>query len=418
VSAARTLCVARDSWDCPCAGSCFEEHPETAGCEDEVCCAGVCHIDELCCTQMWDQGCAALARSICCTTPKCGNNCAGSCLESHQSPYCDDAACCEAVCRFDDYCCNVRWDQSCVISARETCLGGCGMPVSGSCYAEHEQPGCSDGSCCAAVCAAEEFEYCCTVRWDEDCAARASDLCKDARPDCGDVGLPGCNLAHAGPACADADCCNEVCEADPFCCDSQWDETCAQSIYEFKRCERYRAECGGECAGSCCEPHRGPWCNDQDCCDAVCDQDIFCCTTEWDEFCAATANLIPDCRKACPDPACGTPEAGSCCFPHDTANCSDLNCCEEVCGIDPYCCDFVWDVTCAAIARTQCTGLCDPPATCGSPGTGSCCNEHPTPFCSDAACCNAVCSFDESCCFDAWDATCVKFASALCPGCQ
>lgn len=414
---ARAACVPASSWQCPCVGSCFESR-ETPGCEDETCCAGVCSQDPLCCTESWDVRCAALARIVCCTGPACGNNCAGSCLVSHASPYCDDPSCCEAVCRFDEYCCEVRWDQSCVILARQTCLGGCGLPVAGSCYAVHAQPGCADGDCCASVCAAEEFEYCCLVNWDEDCANRARKLCADALPECGDIGLPGCNLPHGSPGCSDAACCAEVCQADPFCCDNEWDATCVASIYGLKRCERYQPECGGECAGSCCEPHSGPWCNDAECCDAVCMLDMFCCTTEWDAACASRANLIAPCQKACPDPECGTAEAGDCCVPHDNANCRDLTCCERVCAIDSYCCDAVWDVNCAGIANVVCEEVCGGGGVCGGEGTGSCCNEHPTPFCNNASCCAAVCSFDESCCFAEWDATCVKLATLLCPNCQ
>ncbi|MBC23170.1 MAG: hypothetical protein CMJ32_04555 [Phycisphaerae bacterium] len=46
--------------------------------------------------------------------------------------------------------------------------------------------------------------------------------------------------------------------------------------------------CGG--AGDCCEANGTPGCNDLDCCADVCDTDPFCCDTEWDQTCADTAN--------------------------------------------------------------------------------------------------------------------------------
>ena len=185
--------------------------------------------------------------------------------------------------------------------------------------------------------------------------------------------------------------------------------------YTTAGCERYQPECGGACAGTCCEPHPTPWCNDKACCDAVCLVDIFCCTTEWDAFCASTARLNPACEVVCPDPACGTPEAGNCCFPHDNANCSDQTCCDAVCKIDATCCDTVWDSICASIANTECK-LCGGGLSCGDPDAGSCCNEHDEPYCNDTKCCAIVCSFDETCCVAAWDTTCVKLAQAFC-GC-
>jgi len=367
VSAARTLCSARDSWDCPCAGSCFEEHPETAGCEDEVCCAGVCHIDELCCTQSWDTRCATLAKLVCCGVPGCGDPCAGGCLLPHGTPNCDDPACCEAVCRFEPFCCEVRWDSSCVLAARETCFGGCGQVVAGNCFASHETPGCAIGECCEDVCANEAFEYCCQIEWDADCANRAREA------------------------------------------------ECASRVYGTPGCENYQYGCGDACAGECCEPKLTPWCNDKACCDAVCLIDIFCCTTQWDDFCASTARVNAACETACPDPLCGTPEAGPCCFPHETANCNDQTCCDSVCAIDATCCETVWDQVCASIAVTECK-ICGGGLACGDPDAGSCCNEHAEPYCNDQSCCLVVSSFDETCCNDAWDTICVQLAQAFC-GC-
>ena len=78
----------------------------TAGCEDEVCCAAVCAIDNFCCAVDWDNVCAAEAQNlcgICGATPNCPAE--GSCFEPHPNPGCEDAACCETVCAFDPDCC-------------------------------------------------------------------------------------------------------------------------------------------------------------------------------------------------------------------------------------------------------------------------------------------------------------------------
>jgi hypothetical protein len=207
-----------------------------------------------------------------------------------------------------------------------------------------------------------------------------------------------------------------VCAADPFCCTEQWDQACVVAIFTTPECTRYRYGCGDTCAGDCCEAHGTPWCNDFNCCKDVCANDPFCCEEQWDTVCAASARQNPECERVCPDPKCGTPEAGGCCFAHDNANCNDQACCDEVCLIDPFCCTTVWDLQCAGIATTNCE-ICESDLACGSPDAGSCCNEHPAPYCSDQKCCDVVCNFDFGCCTVEWDTNCVKIAQAFC-NCQ
>ncbi len=51
----------------------------------------------------------------------------GPCLEAHENPGCEDAACCATVCdpvHGDSFCCLVRWDQACADAAMELCTGG------------------------------------------------------------------------------------------------------------------------------------------------------------------------------------------------------------------------------------------------------------------------------------------------------
>ena len=42
-------------------------------------------------------------------------------------------------------------------------------------------------------------------------------------------------------------------------------------------------------------------------------------------------------------------------------------------------------------------------ALCGLPGSGDCCDDNGTPACDDADCCNAVCGTDPFCCGVGWD---------------
>lgn len=106
-------------------------------------------------------------------------------------------------------------------------------------------------------------------------------------------GLPGdCCSASIGAGCSDPAVEACVCGQDSFCCDSQWDEICAQIA----------GGCGGNCAGggaggACCMVQAAPGCGDLALENCVCSFDAFCCTTQWDEVCVQEAQV--DCGAAC-----------------------------------------------------------------------------------------------------------------------
>jgi len=57
---------------------------------------------------------------------------------------------------------------------------------------------------------------------------------------------------------------------------------------------------------------------------------------------------------------------------------------------------------------------CPPPDPCGAPGVQDCFTAARTPGCSDADCCNLVCAIDPTCCSAAWDADCASAAITNC----
>ncbi len=57
---------------------------------------------------------------------------------------------------------------------------------------------------------------------------------------------------------------------------------------------------------------------------------------------------------------------------------------------------------------------CPPPNPCGNAKLADCFTVTAVPGCSDADCCNAVCAVDPACCATAWDSVCVKAANANC----
>jgi hypothetical protein len=418
VAIAADRCQPEPDSNCPCIGSCFDVHAN-AGCDDASCCAGVCAIDPACCSLSWDGECVGLARIVCCGAVGCGNFCAGSCFEPHPQPFCNDAACCAAVCDVDPFCCITNWDSFCAAAADERCTVLCGVPDSGSCFVPRERPSCEDRECCDAVCAVDPV--CCTIAWDGTCVdlaqgnPRRKALC--AEPECGTFFAGDCCSPHDNPTCDDAACCEAVCAEDPFCCDSEWDATCAGIARENSACNCV-SECGDPCAGSCCEPRETPLCDDEACCSAVCAIDPFCCELaggSWDNLCVGIALTQEPCDDPCPVPGCGDPAAGGCCAAKLTPNCDDATCCEAVCKLDSFCCDVSWDITCATLAGLECK-LCQSELFCGSPDAGNCLVANNTPFCDDFGCCSLICVIDDTCCTVQWDESCAKLAQGLCSG--
>ncbi len=50
--------------------------------------------------------------------------------------------------------------------------------------------------------------------------------------------------------------------------------------------------CGDPLAGDCCVAGTAPACNDEACCTSVCTADAFCCDTQWDQICADQAAFL------------------------------------------------------------------------------------------------------------------------------
>lgn len=159
-------------------------------------------------------------------------------------------------------------------------FGSCGQGV--SCFTNSDVAGCDDEPCCEAVCAVDPF--CCDVQWDETCAEVAQGICGAGFNACLDAANT-CDTSTQSPdaGCNDLECCNTVCRNDPFCCLSHWDDLCVGTA-------AYACPLNcGRGAGVCNEANGTPGCEDESCCTEVCSRDPFCCTQEWDFTCAEEA---------------------------------------------------------------------------------------------------------------------------------
>lgn len=159
----------------------------------------------------------------------------------------------------------------------------CGFPTcpgEGSCFSAHIGQGCVNPTCCNRVCTFDPL--CCENRWDSTCAREGQGLCNGSFDTCG-AGRGACGEANLSPGCDDVECCNTVCQVDPACCISSWDERCATLEAEL---------CFGSCtasSGDCFTGRTTPGCESEACCSEVCPRDPFCCREAWDGRCAEEA---------------------------------------------------------------------------------------------------------------------------------
>ncbi len=214
----------------------------------------------------------------------------------------------------------------------------CGDPKTGDCCQANGTPFCNDSACCKVVCAADSF--CCDTSWDSICAGEAADLC----------------VLCAAPtgACCLSD--NTCIITDEVACKGQGgvyqgdDTTCDPSP-----CGPVIA-CGEPSTGDCCENNGTPFCSDLECCEAVCAADPFCCETTWDGVCAdEAADLCTLCAR--PTGACCLPDT-SCTEDVTQEACeSDLSGTylgdNSVCGAFQACC--FGDGSCTLLAPNCCT---------------------------------------------------------------
>ncbi len=173
--------------------------------------------------------------------------------------------------------------------------------------------------------------------------------------------LSNCCEAWGGQGCDDPVCEATICAADPFCCDTAWDAICAGDAQEV--CEI----CGGEGelqTGACC------FNNGESCAQTTpvaCGFDPF----NGEFFGIGTTCAEVDCGDdPGGDLECGATGAGNCCVGNGTPYCNDADCCEAVCAGDPFCCDVEWDNFCATTGFDDDCLL--GPGNCGAQNTPEC----------------------------------------------
>jgi hypothetical protein len=492
-----TLTLTKDAINdaCPGEGCCYAANG-TPGCDDAQCCNDVCAADGFCCDNEWDEICADMAISLCfsadcsgdtngdntvdvsdltnvildwgqtgsglpsdvapdcevnvgdltavilgwgpcCAADGCGGCDAGDCFEPNGTPYCDDLACCEAICALDGFCCDVEWDGICADAASQVCAPGACCFTDGSCIDVENGGDCVNqggvfqgpGSDCGSV----------------ECPILVNDNCEDRIPlPMGSTAYTTIGSTFVGP--------------DPGCAafgSDVWYNFTAEfdGTVEINTCD------GSTTYDSALAVYLG----------CECPADVGTLITCNDDFCGLQSRVVFDvtagqCYKVQVGgfagaqgtgtlvvmeaaPICGE-GAGDCFIANGTPGCDDIECCQAVCAIDAFCCDVSWDQLCADQAIITCDsdpsaccfadGTCEfiVPADCvnagGTPqgsgttcesvvcipicgeGAGDCFVNNGTPGCDDVECCLAVCAQDPFCCDVSWDGICADEALITC----
>jgi len=269
---------------------------------------------------------------------------------------------------------------------------GCQNQV-GDCFAANSTPGCDDPFCCQAVGAIDDF--CVTNLWDENCAARAQDICTRF-PTNDDFGSPEPIAGEGvfefdntvatmdGPnhaSCADFG--DTTTANDVWYC---WTAPCTGTVF-LETCNRTTLDTKVAVYDGCGTPSDANLlgCNDDGCnlqsrlvFEATAENQYLVRIGTFPGTSGGTGAFSVTCSAA------GCPGTGDCCADNTgTTGCNDTSCCSRVCACDPFCCETDWDAACATTgfegngcgAELLCTGLCgtgcpDGPVTFDDPADG------------------------------------------------
>ncbi|MCH7704468.1 MAG: hypothetical protein IIB61_05100 [Planctomycetes bacterium] len=342
------------------------------------CEAAVCAVLPVCCNVAWgDDGlsvsaiCVDTAIELCdglCDfiADGCGDPASGTCCEENGTSFCDDPDCCTDVCLGDpndplqppdSWCCLVEWDTLCKQQATNNALCDCDGEAGDCCVMNFDFPGCDDADCQECVCAADGF--CCQFAWGPTCVDLAEGDCLD---ECGcDHPIPNCpnsnnNCCFAGfdePGCEDEKCCDLVCAQDAFCCESAWDFSCVDAA--LKLCDP--AVCTfGICPGTIASAlpasdtvdARQPFPPSGGSLQGIGTESEPIVITIGETGAGA------DCFAHCETDV----TTSDCCEAHESPGCDDKACANAVCADDGFCCDVMWDGSCAEAAIDACGDLC------------------------------------------------------------
>jgi hypothetical protein len=108
----------------------------------------------------------------------------------------------------------------------------------------------------------------------------------------GSCGHPICSTGGKLTASCDP-CAQQVCAADSFCCNNQWDSICVGEVASV--CHQTCG--GGTCAHPVCATGTKLTSSCDSCAQQICAADSFCCNNQWDNQCVGEVSSI--CGQSC-----------------------------------------------------------------------------------------------------------------------
>lgn len=231
-------------------GDCFASHV-TGGCDNGFCCERVCAADPFCCSSDWDSTCVTRALSLC-SSDQCDDALpiagSGPFTFDNQTATTDGPP--HAACRQTDeqdqisrdvwYC----WTANCTedvyvrtcgqttVDTRLAIYEGCDCPVSENNLLECNDDACgSDSVQSVAVFRAVAGQQYMVRAGNYPLAEPGTGTFSMSCGPPSQVNCPAVGDCCAGNSstsgCSDQACCERVCFCDSFCCDVEWDISCA-----------------------------------------------------------------------------------------------------------------------------------------------------------------------------------------------
>lgn len=245
-------CINRD-------GDCFGQH-STTGCDNAFCCEKVCAADPSCCTTDWDSFCADRARILCST-----DQCVDALPISGQGTFTFDNTTATTDGPIHDACATVAapekqiqkdvwycWTASCTdtvfvrtcgqttVDTKLAVYEGCDCPPADAALLDCGDDRCGAAQSTAVFHAVAGRSYLIRLGNYPGKPPGTGSLTIGCGPpnqlNC--PGTGGCCTAEPTPVrgCVDEACCERVCGCDSYCCDNDWDQSCATIGYQGSGC--------------------------------------------------------------------------------------------------------------------------------------------------------------------------------------
>jgi len=149
---------------------CCSTKSSRKGCEDLTTSSCVCRYYPHCCETGWNATCKQAV-----VDKGCGICPAGDCCSEHFDNYCISRNITRCVCNQMPDCCSKGWSSECVKFAKSTCALKCPAPPQSNCCEPKEEGGCDMTS--ISQCACKNDPFCCQGKWDESCVDYAINKC-------------------------------------------------------------------------------------------------------------------------------------------------------------------------------------------------------------------------------------------------